>query len=115
MDSDYKMYILINSDLSMGPGKKAGQVGHGVQSVIEVLCNDKRDLLRKYKSCGQAKIVLKATQTQMEELLKTYPNLCKPVYDAGHTQIDAGSFTALAFYPMLSNEAPDVIKKLKLL
>jgi len=71
--------------------------------------------LRKYKSCGQAKIVLKATQMQMEELLTTYPNLCKPVYDAGHTQIDVGSFTVLAFYPMLSNEAPDVVKKLKLL
>ena len=112
---DYKMYILINSDLGMCTGKKAGQVGHAVQSIVEVLCNDKRDLLRKYKLCGQAKIVLKATQVQMEELFKTYPNICKPIYDAGHTQIEAGSFTALGFYPMLSSDAPDIIKKMKLL
>lgn len=113
---NYKMYILVNSDLKMGVGKKCSQCGHAVQAVTEAMCSDKRDLLRKFKEYGQAKITLKATEEQMMELIKTYPDRIKYVLDAGHTQVAPGSLTALAFFPMLDNESkPAILNELKLL
>lgn len=115
MDSDYKMYVLINTDLKIGTGKKISQAAHAVQAVTEVMCNSKKDLLKRYKTSGQTKIVLKATEQQMMELINVYEADLKYILDAGHTQVAAGSLTALAFYPMLPDAVPEVVQKMKLL
>ncbi len=109
---DYKMYIIINDDLKMGTGKKISQAAHAVQSIVEVMYNNKKELLKK---CGQAKIVLKATEEQMLELINIHDGKLKYILDAGHTQVEPGSLTALAFYPMLPDDVPDIVKKMKLL
>lgn len=114
-DTDLKMYILVNSDLKMGNGKKISQACHACLAITEVLCTEKRDLFRRYKASGQAKIALKATEAQMLELINTYGNQVKYVHDAGRTQVAANSLTAMAFYPMLASEAPDIVKTLKLI
>lgn len=114
-DADLKMYILVNSDLKMGVGKKCSQVGHAVAAIVEELAKNKPDILRKYKQDGQAKIVLKASKQIMEELLNRYPAITRGIHDAGHTQIEAGSLTTMAFFPMTKHNAPDEIRELKLL
>jgi PTH2 family peptidyl-tRNA hydrolase len=109
------MYILVNTSLKMSAGKKCAQVGHAVQAVVEKLQIINKDLLKRYNRGGQAKIVLKATEEQMKQLIDEYPMRAHYVLDAGHTQVEPGSLTAMAFYPMTDDLKPKVLTELKLL
>ena len=116
---DYRMYILINTDLKMGKGKIAAQAGHGVQFVTERMIKSEPQLWKKYKASGMRKIVLKATQQLMMDMYLKYGSSniswCKDVIDAGHTQVSYGSFTALVFKPMSKIHSPPELCELKLL
>lgn len=97
------MYIFVNTSLGMGKGKIGAQVGHVVQMVIEdlLLKNNvtQQDLMAypRWKSSGMAKIVLKASQEEMDRLI-LLPH-ARYVRDAGRTQIPSGSLTAISFPP----------------
>lgn len=99
------MYIILNNDLHMGKGKLVSQGSHVVSKItrnLEKMCNDKpkSDQVTKYKKWlknGEAKIVLKATTLQLEELLKLPES--EYIIDAGRTQIAENSLTAVGFYP----------------
>lgn len=119
IDSGPRMYIFVNSDLNMGKGKIAAQVGH----VVEMLTHDilrghyeKRgspEIYKNYmlwKSSGARKIVLKADSKNMEEL-SNIPSAHK-VFDAGLTQIPSGSLTVVGFFPC---NMVDEFKEYKLL
>ncbi len=120
MDTDeISMYVLINNDLKMEKGKIISQVGHAVEMATEKIMlsmyesnkikQQHLDYL-KYKNSGRRKIVLKATQQQMEE----YKNDDNAVYviDAGRTQVPENSLTAIAFLPCV--EMKNKLKDLKL-
>jgi peptidyl-tRNA hydrolase, PTH2 family len=114
------MYLLVNSDLKkMKAGKMAAQVGHAVQDITERMVATDKDKWRKYKREGTKKIVVKATEAQMKQLSAEYTGgrdiWCVEVHDAGHTQIEAGSFTVLGFCPMDHTQVPEVIMEMKLL
>jgi PTH2 family peptidyl-tRNA hydrolase len=108
---DYIMYLFVNTELNMGKGKIGAQVGHCVQYLIEdLLENTKKEKYQdyiKWKNSGCKKIVLKASQSQLSELQKD--DSSRSVYDAGHTQIQAGSLTVVGFFPSskLSNRFKD--------
>lgn len=112
---DYVMYLFVNDDLKMGKGKIGAQTGHCVQFLMEdILENTKKEKYQdylKWKNCGCKKIVLKATQLQLMELQKD--DMSRSVYDAGHTQIEAGSLTIVGFFP--SNKLEKRFKDFKLL
>jgi len=95
------MYLFVNDDLKMGKGKIASQVGHCVQHLLEhVFQNKQSDVYKQYilwKSYGSKKIVLKATQSDLELLQKNANTFS--VYDAGHTQIEPNSLTVVGFAP----------------
>lgn len=122
---DYAMYILINNDLGMEKGKIAAQAGHVVQHIIEKIVfnhyqskNDeslriKADYIEWKKHHGSAKIILKASQRDIENLM-SLPNATY-VMDAGRTQVDAGSLTALGFYPGKKKDMEEIMRRLKLL
>ncbi len=119
------MYIFINNDLHMEKGKIAAQCSHATQHVIEEIIlqhyNCKKEESLKIKdnyidwkrNHGSAKIVLKATQGDLEELM----NLPKSTYirDAGRTQIAPNSLTCVAFYPSKKSELIHITQKYKLL
>jgi len=115
MDTNYKMYILVNIDLKMKSGKKCSQVGHVVQAITEKLMFVDQNLLKKYKKSGQTKIVLKASEKQMLILIEQFPLSTQYIHDAGHTQVKPGSLTAMAFYPILDDKKPELLKEMKLL
>jgi PTH2 family peptidyl-tRNA hydrolase len=124
-NEDIAMYIFINNDLHMEKGKIAGQCSHATQHVIEEIifqhynCKKeeslqiKDDYINWKKHHGSAKIVLKATQSDLEELM----NLSKTTYirDAGKTQIAPNSLTCVAFYPCKKSELIHITQKYKLL
>ncbi|MCO8244648.1 peptidyl-tRNA hydrolase Pth2 [Haladaptatus sp. AB643] len=95
-----KQAIVARTDIGMGKGKLAAQVAHASLSAYE----DTGDRARKrWKGEGQKKVVLKAGSE--EELFRLaekarvegLPNAI--IRDAGHTQLDPGTATALAVGP----------------
>jgi PTH2 family peptidyl-tRNA hydrolase len=124
---DYKMYIFVNHDLGMGKGKIAAQVGHTVSDIVfEIMHrsfteNQKSfknvyDNFMAWRNAGQRKIVLKATQEQLE-MLKQY-DTARYTIDGGFTQIAPGSLTVVAFFPCKENKLPiskSELQKYKLL
>jgi PTH2 family peptidyl-tRNA hydrolase len=95
-----KQVIAARTDLGMGRGKLAAQVAHASLSAYE----DADDRTRKqWKGGGQKKVVVKAdSERQIFELADAAEREGLPhavVRDAGHTQLDPGTVTALAVGP----------------
>lgn len=125
--AEMAMYIIVNHDLKMGAGKIASQCCHSACAVITRL---ERTLpkCRHYQSWernAHAKIILKATEGEMHDILQLFnvtnecvdvvnDNWCVAIRDLGRTQIQSGSLTTLAFRPFPKHLAPKIIKKLKL-
>lgn len=111
MEDTLRMYIAINHDTKMGKGKIAAQAGHAVSAVTERCLMRQPALWRRYAASGHRKIVVKASQAQMEELERAGGT---PVRDAGHTQVEPGTLTAVAFAPASAPPVP-LLAALKLL
>jgi len=100
MSTQHAMYYFVNKDLKMKGGKIAAQCSHGMQYVCENISIQSlytRQVYAAWRDTGCAKIILYATETQMEELYNSFPS--EKVIDAGHTQVAPNSFTVLALYP----------------
>jgi len=84
----------------MGQGKLAAQVAHASLSAYEETGTKAR---KEWKGGGQKKVVLKADgEDQIFELAEKARAEGLPhavVRDAGHTQLDPGTVTALAVGP----------------
>ena len=106
------MYIIVNNDLGMQKGKIASQVGHVVALWVEQMLTSNKALYFKWKSTGQKKIVLKTSQTELEQLMKHSD--AKFIIDAGRTQIPEHSLTVVGFLPCYTS-ADSRFEKYKLL
>jgi len=126
------MYIIVNNDLSMGKGKIAGQCCHSSCNVIRILERNEKNsqIYNEWIKTGETKIVLKATQLEMEKIFEEYQLSsknssfknsssksiwCVCIHDAGRTQIPENSLTSIAFCPIIRSETPEFIKNMKLL
>ncbi|WP_290816395.1 peptidyl-tRNA hydrolase Pth2 [Halovivax sp.] len=95
-----KQAIVARTDVGMGTGKLAAQVAHASLSAYEKADDRTR---RTWKSGGQKKVVLKgSSERELHELsaiadAEGLPNAV--VSDAGHTQLEPGTVTALAVGP----------------
>ncbi len=99
-DDAFKMTLVVNSDLKMGIGKIAAQVGHAVLGLYRILENGAD--LAEWERNGAKKIVLRGKNTVHLMELKRKANLnglpCLLVQDAGRTQVDPGSLTVLGVF-----------------
>lgn len=110
-----KQAIVARTDIGMGKGKLAAQVAHASLSAYE----DTDERTRKeWKGSGQKKVVLKA---QGEKELFRLADLADReglpnaiIRDAGHTQLDPGTVTALAIGPGPDNIVDKVTGDLSL-
>ncbi|WP_254280024.1 peptidyl-tRNA hydrolase Pth2 [Haloarcula marina] len=95
-----KQAIVARADIGMGEGKLAAQVAHASLSAYE---DTGRKARKAWKGEGQKKVVLKATgESELFELADVAEREGLPhaiVRDAGHTQLDPGTVTALAVGP----------------
>ena len=95
-----KQAIVARADLGMGEGKLAAQVAHASLQASE----DARDrACREWKGNGQKKVVLRAdSESELFALAERADIDGLPhtlVRDAGHTQLEPGTTTALAVGP----------------
>jgi PTH2 family peptidyl-tRNA hydrolase len=114
-----KMVVVIRNDLGMGKGKMVAQGGH---AIIEAFLDAKRKnpkAVEEWLREGQKKIVVKVNSE--EELIDIYNKAkseglpCSIIRDAGHTQLEPGTLTAVAIGPDKDEKIDKITGHLKLL
>jgi PTH2 family peptidyl-tRNA hydrolase len=110
-----KQVIVVNKDLKMGKGKICAQVAHAsLESFLNATIQDREKWLYE----GAKKIVLKASLDIILEKAKKADQLSLPfaiITDAGLTQVEKGSITALAIGPAEDAIIDAITSDLKLL
>ena len=122
------VYIVVNKDLNMSLGKTCAQVGHAIQYLCQHYFSIQRaqeknptekteKLINDYLEWSveglSTKIVLGADTKEFNKLKESDldPFI---VTDAGKTEVEPGTETVLAFWPM-EKDSNKLIKRLRLL
>ncbi|MBN3285225.1 PTH2 hydrolase, partial [Polyodon spathula] len=115
---EFKMILVVRSDLKMGKGKVAAQCSHAAVSAYKQVQRRNPELLKQWEYCGQPKVVVKVPdEDSLIELLASAKELGLPVsliQDAGRTQIAPGSRTVLGVGPGPADLVDKVTGHLKL-
>ncbi|XP_051972951.1 peptidyl-tRNA hydrolase 2, mitochondrial-like [Xyrauchen texanus] len=115
---EFKMILVVRTDLKMGKGKVAAQCSHAAVSAYKQVQRRNPELLKQWEYCGQPKVVVKAPDEDcLLELLTHAKALGLPVsliQDAGRTQIAPGSRTVLGVGPGPADLIDKVTGHLKL-
>lgn len=102
-DGDFKLVILVRTDLKMSKGKTAAQAAHAaVTCALASKKNDSRTFDR-WMSEGQRKVVLKVSSLQELYDFKAIADAQRMtnslITDQGRTEIPAGSVTCIGIGP----------------
>ncbi|XP_065408937.1 probable peptidyl-tRNA hydrolase 2 isoform X1 [Chrysemys picta bellii] len=98
----YKMVFVVNTELAMGVGKIAAQVGHAAVGLYQLIQEKStgREMISQWDEYGAKKVVVQGSNTaHLMDLQALALSLELPTYlvqDAGRTQVPAGSYTVLA-------------------
>lgn len=119
MEDEYKMVIVVRTDLGMSKGKTAAQVAHAaVNCALAAKKNDPRSL-DQWMQNAYPKIVLKVeTERELFELKMTADALDitnSIITDAGRTEIAPGSVTCLGIGPDAESKIDKVTGDLSML
>lgn len=100
---DHKLVVCVRTDLGMGKGKIAAQVGHAsVKAALDAKRNAPK-AFDAWKRSGQAKVVVKVQDLDelegVERKARDAGLRTTRVTDAGRTQIASGTTTCLAVGP----------------
>lgn len=116
--SEIKQVIVVRTDLEMGKGKIAAQVGHACVLGAEQVRKSHSDWFQQWWE-GQEKVVLKVSGIkELQEIKQHAIDLDLPwseVTDAGHTQIAPGTTTCISIGPAPENLIDKITGNLKLL
>jgi PTH2 family peptidyl-tRNA hydrolase len=117
-----KMAIILRTDLDMGKGKLVAQGAHAAVHAVEAAAagtRDQRDALRAWRATGGMKVALRADSEAallaLADAAETRGLVTAVIRDAGHTQVAAGTTTALAVGPGAGDDVDAVTGSLKLL
>lgn len=115
-DGRHQMVVVVNTDLKMSRGKILSQFGHAIDGVSEQLADNPR-LAEAWRASGSAKIALKGTQDQINQVYYSAKELglmYYRVFDAGKTQVPAGSNTCIVVGPATKEDLDPVTGRLSL-
>ena len=108
--------IVLRNDLGMSIGKKCVQSCHACLGSYK---NTKKSIIKKWETEGQKKVVLEVNSK--EELFKLFKKAqkekipCFLVEDAGLTELEPGTATALGVGPDKEEKIDKITGNLKLL
>lgn len=113
------MYTLLNITAKMSAGKTITQAEHGISEMTEIMVRHHRLTWELYKKSGETKITLSAPEHTLKALYRKYADKSKEIWcidviDAGKTEVEEGTMTALVFCPMRRVDAPEEFAKLRL-
>ena len=111
-----KQVIILRKDLKMSVGKQISQACHA--SIAAFIKTDK-ELREKWINGGMKKIILKvSSEKELKDFVKMAKKEklpCALISDAGLTQIESGTLTALGLGPSDDKKIDKITGKLKLL
>ncbi len=113
-----KQALIIRTDLKMGKGKICAQLCHASLMAYKSCMLKFPNIAHEWEITGMKKIVLKVST--LDELLKYYrkaEELGLPISlikDAGYTQIEPGSITAIGIGPFKDEIIDRITGELKL-
>ena len=98
-----KLVVAVRTDLDLGKGKLAAQVGHAcVDAALAAQVKRPREF-GDWMDHGQPKVVVKVgSLKELQDLVGTARGrnlLVHTITDAGRTQVDPGTMTCAAFGP----------------
>jgi len=97
----YKMVIITN-DIEMSCGKMAAQVAHAAVEASLLAYKKKKRILKKWRMEGAKKVVLVANEKEMlklEKIARERGIITAIIRDAGLTELQPGTLTAIAIGP----------------
>ena len=113
-----KQVIVVRTDLDMGKGKIAAQVGHACVMGAEHVRKSNPESFSIWWN-GQEKVVLKVVNLkELEEIKQGAIEFDLPwseITDAGHTQIAPGTTTCISIGPAPEEKIDKITGDLKLL
>ncbi|KAF4527146.1 hypothetical protein B566_EDAN007215 [Ephemera danica] len=116
---DYKMVLVVRTDLKMGKGKIAAQCSHAAVAAYKQARRWHPAALEEWENSGQAKITLKVSnEKELRALADTGRSKgigVSLIRDAGRTQIEAGTTTVMGLGPGPSKMLDEVTGHLSLL
>jgi PTH2 family peptidyl-tRNA hydrolase len=103
----YKMCIILRMDLGMSTGKLIAQAAHAAVGATELGKKENHKAWRRWRDEGGKKVALEADSLEeLEELREKADDLDIVniiIQDAGHTEVPAGTVTALGLGPERSD------------
>ena len=116
---EYKLVIVIRTDIKMSKGKVAAQAGHAAVSASEYARKNRPEWWNPWIMEGQRKIAVKAnSEDEILMLERKARNEGLPVamiVDRGLTEIPPNTITCLGIGPAPANKVDTVTGNLKLL
>ena len=116
---ELKQVILLRMDLPMGKGKLVAQGAHASLDAYLDAVSKTPAVARKWHEQGMRKVALKVESEKelvaMFKAAKDYELPCALITDAGHTQLEPGSKTAVGIGPAKSELLDRFTGQLKLL
>jgi PTH2 family peptidyl-tRNA hydrolase len=112
-----KQVIIVRKDLKMSCGKIAGQVAHA--AIRAMFSTDEGNVLNWVTEGIERKIVLKVySEEELTDIIDNCTSLklgCGVVRDAGLTQLEPGTLTAVGIGPYPDEVIDGIVGELKLL
>ncbi|MFX1465712.1 MAG: peptidyl-tRNA hydrolase Pth2 [Promethearchaeota archaeon] len=117
--NEYKMVMVIRTDLKMSKGKMIVQACHAAVESSEVAKRENREVWKKWRNGNSKKVALRIES--LDELLELYNNTlqlkisCALIKDAGLTELPPGTTTALGIGPDKSEVIDKITGQLQLI
>ena len=112
----FKQIIVLRNDLGMSEGKKCVQTAHASLGAYQ---KSNKKIIKKWENEGQKKVVLEVdSKKKILELYKKVKKIkipCFLVEDAGLTELEPGTITALGIGPEREETLDKITGELKLL
>jgi len=113
--SQHKQALVLRTDLGMSTGKLISQACH---ASLKAYKKSSKDDKNSWESGGQKKVVLDVGEGELRERLERAKRKGVPatlVKDAGHTEVEPGTETALGVGPAEESKIDSITGDLKLL
>ncbi|MBI4162318.1 MAG: peptidyl-tRNA hydrolase [Candidatus Aenigmarchaeota archaeon] len=111
----YKQAIIINSSIRMSKGKAAAQAAH---AAVSAFFQSNLHIAKEWKRQGQKKIIVKSSLDGIKDAEEKCRKLKLPhalIADAGMTELEPGTITALGIGPDEEEKINRVTGSMKLL
>ena len=116
---EYKLVIVLRTDIKMSKGKIAAQAGHAAVSASEYARKNRPEWWNPWIMEGQCKIAVKVkSEQEILELERKARNAKLPavlIVDRGLTEIPPNTITCLGIGPAPANKVDAITGKLSLL